>query len=300
MADTFTPILNLTKPEIGSSAWGPKINANLDKIDVAAALPMNYLTGLDLVNAADGDHDITLLVGECRDGVAFGGGNTGDMRLISSITKQIDAVWVVGTNQGGLDTGTVAASTWYHMWLIKRTDSGVVDALFSLSATSPTLPTGYTLKRRIGSVHTDASANIESFSQTGDEFIWTNTTQTIPRLDETKVNPGISASTFGLDFVPDGIRAIARLAVKLYSTGTTETALTLYQGALSGSAIATVPVSYFLVNTGSVNTRADGGQIDILLTSGTIGFRLSFSDAVTTIYFNVIGWQDRRGRDGWG
>ena len=45
MADTFTPTLNLTKPEIDASAetWGQKLNADMDLIDAFAAT-MNTAT----------------------------------------------------------------------------------------------------------------------------------------------------------------------------------------------------------------------------------------------------------------
>lgn len=57
----------------------------------------------------------------------------------------------------GLDTGTSAASTWYSVWVIWN---GTTTAgLFSLSATAPTLPSGYTHKARVGWVRTDATGN---------------------------------------------------------------------------------------------------------------------------------------------
>lgn len=56
----------------------------------------------------------------------------------------------------GLDTGTVAASTWYSVWVIYN---GTTTAgLMSLSATAPTLPSGYTYKARVGWVRTSATA----------------------------------------------------------------------------------------------------------------------------------------------
>lgn len=67
----------------------------------------------------------------------------------------------------GLDTGTSATSTWYSVWVISN---GTTTAgLLSLSSTSPTMPSGYTYRRRIGWARTDASANKYplAFSQAG-------------------------------------------------------------------------------------------------------------------------------------
>jgi hypothetical protein len=49
----------------------------------------------------------------------------------TALTKTISSTWSVGSGNGGLDTGAVLASTWYHIYLIERTDTGVVDALLS-------------------------------------------------------------------------------------------------------------------------------------------------------------------------
>lgn len=67
----------------------------------------------------------------------------------------------------GLDTGALAASTWYSVWVIWN---GVTTAgLISLSETAPTLPAGYTHKARVGWIRTDSTANKYplSFKQTG-------------------------------------------------------------------------------------------------------------------------------------
>lgn len=55
------------------------------------------------------------------------------MKLGSAFTKSIASNWAVGSGNGGLDTGTVGASLFYHTYLIERTDTGVVDVLLSLS-----------------------------------------------------------------------------------------------------------------------------------------------------------------------
>lgn len=80
------------------------------------------------------------------------------MVLSSLLTKRIDAAWTVGTNAGGLDTGSVTDGT-YYLFGIRRPDTGVVDALLSLSSTAPTMPTGYTQKRVVGRVSRISGSN---------------------------------------------------------------------------------------------------------------------------------------------
>jgi hypothetical protein len=71
------------------------------------------------------------------------------MTLAAAINKTT-AAWAVGGGNGALDTGAIAANTWYNVHLIKRADTGFTDVLLSTSATAPKLPTNYTLFRRIG------------------------------------------------------------------------------------------------------------------------------------------------------
>jgi len=110
-----------------------------------ARMPPKYIQGLTYSNnGSDATNDIDIAAGACVDA-------TGalDMVLSATLTKRLDAAWAVGTNQGGLDTGSIGNSD-YYIWLIKRSDTGVVDALFSTSATAPTMPTNYDYKRLIG------------------------------------------------------------------------------------------------------------------------------------------------------
>ena len=129
--------------------------------------------GLICSNDTDASHDVAISVGGVRDAT-----NTVNMSLAAILTKRIDAAWAVGDNNGGLDGtessgGTPDASTMYYIWLIERSDTGVVDALYSESATGPTLPTNYDYKRLIGAVRTDGSANIINFlHHGGDTFTY--------------------------------------------------------------------------------------------------------------------------------
>ena len=123
----------------------------------------NYITGLVLSNDTDTDHDVNITAGECKDST-----NVTNISLDTEITKRIDASWAVGNDNGGMDTANVSASTLYAVWVIKRSDTGVVDALFSTSFSSPTMPTNYDYKRLLGWVLTDGSSNILGFRQHGD------------------------------------------------------------------------------------------------------------------------------------
>jgi hypothetical protein len=68
----------------------------------------------------------------------------------------------------GLDTGTVATDTWYAVYVIYNPTADTAAALFSLSATAPTLPTGYTYARRVGWVRTDDTSGYPlRFAQIG-------------------------------------------------------------------------------------------------------------------------------------
>ena len=128
--------------------------------------------GLTTSNGTDSEHDIDIAVGFARDYT-----DTVTMELSSVLTKQIDSTWSVGDDAGGLDTGAVAASTGYGVYLIRRSDTGVVDALFSTdmssAGSSVTMPTNYDQKRLIGWVRTDSSSNILGFVQSGDSFMLT-------------------------------------------------------------------------------------------------------------------------------
>jgi len=66
----------------------------------------------------------------------------------------------------GLDVGTVAASTWYSVWVVWSSTNGAA-GLLSLRATDPTLPGGWTHKARVSWVRTDSSGRPLNFIQVG-------------------------------------------------------------------------------------------------------------------------------------
>lgn len=252
--------------------------------DSASSMPRSYLAGLTLSNnGTDPTNDIDVAAGAAR-GVA----NTADMVLAASITKRLDASWAVGTNQGGLDTGSIANAT-YHVWLIKRSDTGVVDVLFSTSASSPTMPTNYDIKRRIGSI-VRASGAILLFTQDGDEF-----SLTTPVLDVNVSTLTTSRSTYALASVPTGVRFRARIrcAASQASAGTY-----VWVGDLNETDAAPAGGASPLFS-GRISVA--GQQIHMNIesvmtdTSAQIGARSSASS--TSLWIVTLGWNDPRGRN---
>lgn len=188
---------------IGAKADAAATTAALAlKQNTAGEYLRGHLYGLTLSNnVADAANDIDIAVGSA----ASDGTTPAIMVLASALGKRLDAAWAVGGTPaspvGGLDTGSVANAT-YHVWLIQRSDTGVVDALFSLSSTSPTMPSGYDRKRRIGSIVRVSSA-IKAFSQNADEFLWLT-----PASDASSVTVGTDSLLVALT-VPSGIKVNA-------------------------------------------------------------------------------------------
>ena len=123
-----------------------------------------HLFGLTMSNAADTVNDITVAAGEASEE-----SGSGVMVLPSAITKQLDAAWAVGTNAGGMNTGSIVNNTWYEVHLIKRVDTEVVDVMFTTTANRATLPASYTLQRRIGWIRRNGTTILQ-FSHTRDRI----------------------------------------------------------------------------------------------------------------------------------
>jgi len=242
-------------------------------VTVGAALPPGTLFGLTLSNnATDATNDIDIATGKARDG-----DDSANLVLASALTKRLDANWSVGTNQGGLDTGSKANSTTYHVWLIS--DGSAVDVLFSTSVSAPTIPGIYTLKRRIGSIITDGSGAIRAFQQTGDEFLLAT-----PPLD--------AATTIGTSRTLQALTVPAGLAVEALIRATTNSAQSIlvqppFEADAAPSATASPLFSAYTSQTATIAVRTN--------TSRQVALRATASS--TAIYIATRGWIDRRGRD---
>jgi hypothetical protein len=128
-----------------------------DKLATTTNQGLTYLNNPITIanNSTDPNNDIDFFAGNFQ--FADGSGQA----VLSAMTKRLDASWTTGTNQGGLFSGQKANSTWYYLYAIANPTSGVVDAGFDISPTSPTLPTGFTKRSKaLFAVKTDSSGNI--------------------------------------------------------------------------------------------------------------------------------------------
>lgn len=241
---------------------------------------LNYLAGLTLSNnVSDATNDIDIAAGSASaDATPFS-----IMALTASITKRLDAAWAVGTGNGGLDTGSIANGT-YHVWLIQRSDTGVVDALFSTSATSPTMPANYDRKRRIGSIIRSGGA-ILAFKQFGDKFRFVT-----PITDVSVVSSGTSAVSRTLT-VPSGIVVDANVLLNYTSGGTANAAALLTALDETDSAPTT---TFNHTNIPTISTNGSGADIFVRTnTSSQIRSRENVANG--TIIIRTLGWIDTRG-----
>ncbi len=267
---------NLTN---GTTADATQVMANFNAVVSCISGLRGYLGGLTISN----DPTTPNTVIDTSAGVADSDDVTTMMNL-AAFTKNANAAWAVGTGGGCLDTGSsLGVSTWYHLFVIARTDTGVVDELCSTSATSPTMPTSYTKKRRIGSFKTDSSGHILAFSQNGDEFLWS-----VPVTDVNVTNLGTTATLYPLS-VPPGIKIVARTEI----TGSnTAQWYVLVNSPDQATAVANVPTGNRTVSASSgaslvpLDVRANAAQ----------SVRAVSTLASTTLYIVTYGWIDTRGR----
>jgi len=246
----------------------------------SSAFPPGHLFGLTLSNnAGDATNDIDIAIGNARDST-----DAQNIVLVGALTKRLDAAWAVGTNQGGLDTGSITNTT-YHVWLIKRSDTGVVDVLFSTSATSPSMPTNYDYKRRLGSIVRVGGA-IELFTQYDDLFLLSS-----PVVDVNVSNLGTSSSTYALASVPTGIVVKAVIGAFVWKVANYAA---VYVRALTQTDLAAA-----YNTTANVYDPSNGGgnsnNLEVMTdTSAQIAARSNVTS--TNLIVITRGWVDTRGR----
>lgn len=170
-----------------------------------------YVNGLGI--AKTGNKTLSMATGAARN-------SSNDNDIIVSSALSINGA-NVGAN--GVDLAALVASSFYAVYVIG--DSTLYNspaALLSLSATTPSLPEGYDMSRRVGWILTDGSANILQFWQYGSNETRTyyydvgiselsgGSATTFTAIDlATSVPPIATEVLFDITFTPDGATELA-------------------------------------------------------------------------------------------
>ncbi|CAB4140207.1 hypothetical protein UFOVP669_15 [uncultured Caudovirales phage] len=248
---------------------------------LSAAILRGYIDGLTM-STAGASTTMTIAAGQATDST-----NAALITLAASINKTTGA-WAVGSGSGGIDTGTIANSTWYYFYLIRRPDTGVVDVVFSLNSTSPALPANYTQFRYIGAGLTNGSAQWTQFTQTGDEFMWST-----PVLDFS--GAGSATAALLTCSLPRGRKMKGFFSVVMTQSVGSDGAIYLSDPANADlvPSRTVAPLSTKFSATGSAADATGANAQCWTNTSAQIRHREANTN---TCYIATLGWQDLRGR----
>lgn len=185
---------------------------------------------------------------------------------------------------GGLDTGSEASNTWYYPWIIGR-GNGLVRAILSTSATAPSLPAGYWLKKRLKiAIRNDNSSNIVEFYKVLNTIYYSDYAGNYKALAA-----GQSTSWADVDcsaYVPPQSRIAKMYLETEAASGVFNRALFRTKGTGDAGRSAGVPANN---TTGNKNIL----QTDVILNASQV-FEYQVSDANTVFRADVVGyvWTD--------
>ncbi len=297
--------------KLGSSSFMSGLMAKAKAYDVVQSL-VTISTGLSISSATDPPTLTAPAVpvqGSYKNLVIKVASNTtvtaaADAVVVSDATNYrsvvVSSTINLGTNGGvnALDTGTIASATWYYIWAIQQTASGgTIACLASLSATSPTMPAGYTYKARIGAVRTAAgSAQLLGTWQFG------NRAQYVNGLAQCTALP-ILASQAGSNIGVPGTTGAATWVAVSVSNFVPTTASTI-NGVMvnGGSGVTTIVApnnSY-----GAISNTTNPAPVSLANTAGAFAAQqFSFVLESTNIYWaananansllQTVGWVDQ-------
>jgi hypothetical protein len=226
-------------------------------------------------NTTDATNDIDATAGwfnfDDGSGQAYYAGGTGQLDII------------FGTNNGMLDTGTIANTT-YHIFLIYNPTTVVSKLLASTSVSSPTLPSGYTKKVRIGSIIRLVAA-ILPFSQCEKYFF-----HKLVREDRTTVAAPTTVGNLNLT-IPIGLSVLSVIIGYLI------------EGSTSGGSVLIVDPSYSDFNITAANFTlkiATPGGSQQANTTGMLFIKtnnsgqVSIKSSTTSVNLGILtnGWID--------
>lgn len=185
---------------------------------------------------------------------------------------------VSGAN--GLDQGIEAVSTWYHLWAIAKQD-GTLAGLLSLSAVSPTLPSGYSYKGYVGARYNDSGGDLDPAYQLDRlvgaqrSVVLSNGSATTSTAIDISIRvPPQAKAAFGSASVDDDATASSGLVIT----------------ALDEASASSRPADITIYNVGNVANGLGGGYWRLpLLQAQTMYYRVV--DVTDDASIVVSGWE---------
>ena len=247
---------------------------------VLAPFLRGYISGFNM-NSPGSTGVVNITAGECTDST-----NTDIMTLSSTFNKST-AAWAAGSGVGAWDgQGTspaTATNAWYAWFAIKNPTTGAVDILCSPSFTAPTLPSGYTLFRRIGAVKTSGTATWWlGFNSYGDYFYWLSV-----QVDVNNVNYGNTSANAVRPSVPP-ISCEAFGVIIYANTGIAGNFLSVYPSVNTAHAALCLANVAGITNSVPFRARTEPTGTLYLVNSTATG---------NQDYMYTSGWMDDRGKN---
>lgn len=186
---------------------------------------------------------------------------------------------VSGVN--GLDANTVTANTNYFLWVIGTPGGSTISGLWSLSATAPTLPAGYTFKARVSWGRTNASSQLARVLQQG------RRAQYVVSASVTTALPIIASGTSGNIATPTW----TPFAIASFVPSTASVIRCVLGAAAAGAMVA--PNANYGASTSTSNppplVASAGNEVgDISLESGNVFYASGVASGVLA----CLGWED--------
>lgn len=164
---------------------------------------------------------------------------------MSSVDLTID-ITTAGAN--GLDTGSEASDTWYHIWVIY--DGSTVAGMFSTASSYSglTLPSGYNFAGYVGAIYNDANNDFISMQQTNTAVVFAPLSRDVANgIAEVWTSFAVAVPSTAknwrgflrLDFAA-ACNRVLKMSEK--GSGLGETDYRLYSGAANQSVPAALPI----------------------------------------------------------
>lgn len=211
-------------------------------------------------------------------------------RLFTTVSQVLNI-----TNSGpGGRTVTEAASMWFAVWAIAN-DQGSLSVIGDSSFTSPTLPGGYDLKRRVGAVRNDGAGDFLTFRQIGPHV------QYVENEDVVRVLTAGGAATFTTvslaPVVPPPVQYVQLGSILEITHNATGVIFDLYVRPTSAVPVTSVQILSRVVPVvvGVLHSARD--QAWWLVSSAQqVDYRVTQAAATTTAaYLDVLGYYDPAG-----